>query len=56
MYCATCKFWKKNITDGGGRCRRYPPQVVARPNGDENTIWPQTSSYDMCGEHKNKDS
>jgi len=45
--CGTCGF-RDMLT---GECRRFPPQVVATPRGEE-VIYPEVSSQNpSCGEY-----
>lgn len=54
--CETCRFWDGRIiglTHIPGECRRYPPQITARP-GQAMQEWPSTIYRDWCGEHQPK--
>ena len=59
--CETCRFWDSPRPDavGYGTCRRFPP-IKLMPEefaegGHANVgEWPDTASYDWCGEWRAK--
>ena len=52
--CVNCKHWKEvtesHDLDRWGMCYRYPPTVVADPEGVPMTFYPSTEPMDYCGE------
>ncbi len=51
--CKHCWWWKNWESDGNrGDCRKSPPVVVSRENGEYGSVWPDTKRDDFCGEWK----
>lgn len=48
--CETCRFSLMAVAGdpNHGFCRRYPPKMLLA----EDTVWPEISSVDWCGEHQ----
>ena len=53
--CVTCTFYNRR-DEGGGHCRRYPPQIMfqgfASGGGQSAQYFPFMSPDEWCGEHK----
>lgn len=51
--CESCKFWATYKVGRSGKydCRRFPPLKYFPGEG---WSYPQTASYDWCGEWKKK--
>jgi hypothetical protein len=45
--CAACAFWRR-LRDTEGLCARHAPETSIRP--EEPAHWPQTHSWQWCGE------
>ena len=52
--CKHCKFFLSNVTDEYGFCRRFPPVVIGREDGDQESIQPTVTDNEYCGEFKPK--
>ncbi len=54
--CQNCIFWFGQVDSWSGYadCRRYPPTNEKHPRGGQTAIWPATSAYHWCGEHKER--
>lgn len=54
--CSNCQLWIRR--EGGGQCKRYPPNVFASPAPDGSgairwdQAWPWTNPDNFCGEHR----
>lgn len=62
--CESCRFWERGnatITRGkwkdyaAGNCKRNAPIATGGLHGPEQTLWPQTSVNDWCGEYQPKE-
>ena len=52
MVCADCEFF--DISGRTARCRRFPPQQISGPDGDECWRFPRVGENDRCGEFQQK--
>lgn len=43
--CKSCRFFEH------GSCLRYPPVVLARPDHNILSMWPDVDVESWCGEH-----
>ena len=51
--CATCRWFRPNLHDSDGECRRHPP-ALPQPDTEAGiaAAFPMTSRAHWCGEHK----
>jgi hypothetical protein len=56
--CVTCTHFDADQSlKGWGHCTRYPPRVLLQHDGDrEQTLWPEVSHTNRCGEWRNAES
>lgn len=47
--CKNCTYWEEGTHDSG-LCRRRSPVVLMRSDDTIDQYWPQTYSFNWCGE------
>jgi hypothetical protein len=60
--CRNCKWWKPVDEEGTGECIRHAPRPVINPKKSRKqdavnliTYWPETFSFETCGEWERSD-
>lgn len=52
--CKHCKYFLSNVSDEYGYCRRFPPTVIGREDGEQESVQPTVAENEYCGEFKPK--
>ena len=51
--CDCCEWWQRSGEEDFGECKKEPPKTFPSPGEDDwISLYPETFSFDWCGQHQ----